>query len=204
MPSICPRRRRSSAPSATVEDLELQARRAGVDDEDRVHVRRRRRSHCGARVGVDRRDRAGGEAGADAVGARREDDRHAGAEHDAGGVGMGEEGQVLRQHVAGLEVGDDEDLGVAGDRAADALDPRGLGVDGVVEGERPLEQAAGDLAALGHLAEGRGLDGRGDLRRHRLDRGEDRDPAACRGRCRSRGRWRSGRCRAWRRGRGRC
>ena len=32
------------------EDLELQARRAGVDDEDRVHVRRRRRrSSCGGR-----------------------------------------------------------------------------------------------------------------------------------------------------------
>ena len=32
-----------------LEDLELQARRAGVDDEDRVHVRRGRRSYCGAR-----------------------------------------------------------------------------------------------------------------------------------------------------------
>ena len=67
--------------------------------------------------GVERGDGAGGEAGADRVGARGQDDRHARAEHDAGGVGMGEEGQVLRQHVAGLEVGHDEDLAVAGDRA---------------------------------------------------------------------------------------
>ena len=79
----------------------------------------------------------------------------------------------------------------------DALDPRRLGVDGVVEGERAVEQAAGDLAALGHLAEGGGLDRRGDLRRHRLDGGEDRDASACPCRCRPRGRWRSGRCRAW-------
>ena len=128
-----------------------------------------------AGVGVERRDGAGGEAGPHAVGARGEHDRHAGAEDDAGGVGVGEEGQVLRQHVAGLEVGDDEDLAVAGDRAGDALDARRLGVDGVVEGERAFEQAAGDLAALGHLAEGGGLDRRGDLGRHRLDGGEDGD-----------------------------
>ena len=52
---------------------------------------------------------------------------------------------------------------------------RRLRVDRVVEGERAVEQAAGDLAALGHLAERRGLDGRGDLGRHRLDRRQDRD-----------------------------
>ena len=53
---------------------------------------------------------------------------------------------------------------------------RRLGIDGVVEGERPVEDAAGDLAAVGHLAQRGGLDGRRDLRRHGLDRREDRDP----------------------------
>ena len=57
-----------------------------------------------------------------------------------GGVGVGEEGQVLRQHVAGLEVGHDEDLAVAGDRTCDVLDAGRLGIDGVVEGERAVEQ----------------------------------------------------------------
>ena len=95
-----------------VEDLELQARRAGVDDEDRRHGHTAGDLGTGAAgVGVERRHRAGGEARPDRVGARGQDDRHAGAEHDAGGVGVGEEGQVLRQHVAGLEVGDDEDSG---------------------------------------------------------------------------------------------
>ena len=41
---------------------------------------------------------------------------------------------------------------MAGNRAAYALDPRRLGIDGVVEGERPFEQAAGDLAAVGRVA----------------------------------------------------
>ena len=49
------------------------------------------------------------------------------------------------------------------------------GIDRIVEGERPVEHAAGDLAAIRHLAQRRGLDGRGDLRRHGLDRRQDRD-----------------------------
>ena len=52
---------------------------------------------------------------------------------------------------------------------------RGLGIDRVVEGERPVEDAAGDLPAVGHLAERGGVDGRGNLRGHGLDRREDRD-----------------------------
>ena len=56
-----------------------------------------------------------------AVGAAGQDDRHPGAEHDAGGVGVGEEGQFLGQHVAGLDVGHQQDVGVAGDRRDDAL-----------------------------------------------------------------------------------
>jgi hypothetical protein len=40
-----------------------------------------------------------------AVGAAREDDRDARAEHDAGAVGLGEEAEELRQNVGGLEIG---------------------------------------------------------------------------------------------------
>jgi hypothetical protein len=39
-----------------------------------------------------------------------------------------QEGQLLGQHVAGLEVGHDQDVGAAGDRRDDALDPRRLQV----------------------------------------------------------------------------
>ena len=45
------------------------------------------------------------------------------------------------------------DLGVAGNRRVDALDLRRFRVDRIVEGERPFQDAASDLAALGHLAE---------------------------------------------------
>ena len=59
-------------------------------------------------AGNQRRDRAGGNPCRLAIGPACQNDRHARAEHDAGGVGMGEEGEVLGQHVAGLEVGHDE------------------------------------------------------------------------------------------------
>ena len=58
----------------------------------------------------------------------------------------------------------------------DAFDAGGLGIDCVVEGERAVEQAAGDLAALGHLAQRRRLDGRWNFRGHGFDRRKDRDP----------------------------
>ncbi len=54
--------------------------------------------------------------------------------------------------LPGFEIGHDEDLRAARDLGFDALDLRGLGIDGVVEGERPIEDAAGDLPALGHFA----------------------------------------------------
>ena len=52
---------------------------------------------------------------------------------------------------------------------------RSFGADRVVEGQRSVELAADDLAALGHLAQGRGVDGRRNLAGHGLDRREDRD-----------------------------
>ena len=84
--------------------------------------------------------------------------------------------EILGQHVAGLEVRHDQDLRPAGDLRTDALDPGRLRVDRVVERERTVEKAAGDLPAVRHLAERGRLDGRRDLRRHGLDRRQDRDP----------------------------
>ncbi len=51
----------------------------------------------------------------------------------------GKERQVLGEHVAGFEIGHDQDLGLARDRRLDALDARRLGTDRVVEGERAIE-----------------------------------------------------------------
>ena len=56
-----------------------------------------------------------------------------------GRVRLGEKDEVLGQHVAGFEIGHDQDLGAAGDLGLDALDPRRLGIDGIVEGERAVE-----------------------------------------------------------------
>ena len=128
------------------------------------------------RVGDQRGDGARGEAGDRRVGPARQDDRNPGAEHDAGRVGIGQEGQALGEHVARLEVRDDEDIGQSGDRRLDVLDLRRPEIDGVVERQRAVEDPAGDLAAVGHLAEGGGLDGRGHLGIHGLHRRQDRDP----------------------------
>ena len=117
--------------------------------------------------GVPRRKhggRTGRHAAAHRIRARRQHDRDPGAEHEARGVGLREEDEILGEHVAGFEIGHDQDLGAASDRRIDALDFRRLRIDGVVECQRPVEDAAGDLAAVGHLAERRRVDGRGNLR----------------------------------------
>jgi len=55
-------------------------------------------------------DRTRREAGQERVCAARQDDRHAGPEHNSGGVSLGQEGQALCEHVAGLEVRNDENF----------------------------------------------------------------------------------------------
>jgi hypothetical protein len=74
-------------------------------------------------------------------------------------------------------------FGFAGDRRNDALGLGGFLGDGVVEGERPVEDAAGDLPAVGHLVQSRCVDRRLDLgryggldgadKRHGVDRVDD-------------------------------
>ena len=91
-------------------------------------------------------------------------------------VGARQERQALREHVAGLEIGHDQHVRAPRDRRHDLLDRRRLGADRVVERERAVEDPAGDLAAVGHLAQRRRFDGRRHVRVHRLDRRQDRDP----------------------------
>ena len=59
---------------------------------------------------------------------------------------------------------------MARNRRLDPLDFCRLRINRVVESERTVEDASGDLAPLGHLAQRGGIDGRRDLRSHRLDR----------------------------------
>jgi hypothetical protein len=132
------------------EQRELDRGRTGVDGEDAM-------CHSGLSfgsvgVGDEGGDYAGRDAGLCRVGAAGQDDRHAGAKDNAGGQRVGEIFELLGDHVAGFEIGNDEDFGMAGDCRLDAL---GLGGDDrhrIVEGERAVEDAALDLAAIGHLA----------------------------------------------------
>src|SRR5262249_11171090 len=161
----------------SVENLEFDARGAGIDDEDRVHRRscRRQRGRAATRIGVKHCRRAGGHARAHGGGARGQDDRPARAEHDPGRVRLGEEREVLGQHVAGFEIGDDENLRTPCDRGFNALDLRRFGIDRIVESKRPVESATRYLPTFGHLAQRGCVDGRRDLGRHHFDGGENRN-----------------------------
>jgi len=44
-----------------------------------------------------------------------QDDCLAGAQHDTGGVGIRKKAQLLGDHIAGLEVGHQQNVGITGD-----------------------------------------------------------------------------------------
>ena len=75
---------------------------------------------------------------------------------------------VLVDHVAGLDVRDDQDVGEARDRRRDMLDPRRLGIHRGVEVERPVDDTADDLAAIRHLREDRSVEGGRHFGAHRF------------------------------------
>ena len=95
------------------------------------------------------------------VGAAGQDDRHAGAEHDAGGVGAGQERQALGQHVAGLEIGHDQHVGAAGDRRDDLLDRGGLGLIALSSASGPsrMPPVIWPRSAILHSAAASSVDG---------------------------------------------
>ena len=206
-PETWPRSSRSRAAAAAAERAELDARRARVQDEDRVSARAHLAAFHRCRApGVRHqlRDRGGADAHAHVVGAAGEHDRHPRAEHDARAVGAGEVLQLLGEHVAGLDVRHHQDVGPARHRRADALGARRVLADRVVEGQRSVEDAALDLAAIGHLAQRRRVERRADVRIDRLDRREDRHLGHARCRARARGRWHCARCRPSRPASARC
>ena len=77
-------------------------------------------------AGGDRGPRACDGATRDArshtVGAARQDDRHPRAEDDAGTIGVGQERELLGEHVARLEIRNEQDVGIACDLRDDAFD----------------------------------------------------------------------------------
>jgi hypothetical protein len=86
-----------------------------------------------------------------------------GAEHHAGAVGVREEAELIGEHVAGREIRHEENVGIAGHFRRDPLDPRRLLADRVVERQRTVKDASDDLSAIGHLAQGGGVERRGHL-----------------------------------------
>ena len=156
------------------EHLEFDAGRTGVDDEYRVHrrLRGRQRHRPAARIRIKDGGGAGCHPRTHGIRPRRQYDRNPCAEDDPRGIGLGEIDKVLGKHVPGFEIGHHEDLRAARNLGFDALDLCGLGIDGIVEGQRPIEDAAGDLPALRHLAQRRSVDGRRNFRAHRFHRGK--------------------------------
>ena len=109
------------------------------------------------------------------VGARGQDDGHACAEHDAGRIGSDRNDRFLASMLPASRSGTTRICAWPATGDLMPLIARRLGTDGVVEGKRAIEFAAGDLAAVGHLAERGCLDGGGNARIHGLDRREDGD-----------------------------
>ena len=158
-PSICPRQLERELAVAQREQRELEARRSGVEDCNAIaHVvptpaasasSSRRACATSSMTAVEAsRVRT-------VVRARRQHDRHRVPSTMPARIRAGEVLQLLGQHVAGLEIGHEQDVGLPGHRRDDRLGARRFQRDRVVERERPVEHAAGDLAAIGHLAQRR-------------------------------------------------
>src|SRR6187401_2479408 len=90
-------------------------------------------------MGRERGYRATGDARSEAVGPAREDDRHERSKNESGAVGVRQEAQLLRDHVARLEIGREQDVSIARHLRRDPLHLRRVATDGVVEGQRPIE-----------------------------------------------------------------
>src|SRR5262245_4700033 len=158
--------------------LKLYARRAGIDHQNCVHdTSRSRQCHrAAARIGIEHCSRARCHAASDRICAGRQNDRDARAQNHARRIGLGKEDEILGEHIAGLQVRDDENLRSARNLRLDSLDLCCRWVDRVVESKRSIKNAIGNLSSIRHLAERRCLDRRWDLRRYRLDGREDCDP----------------------------
>src|SRR3546814_13233023 len=74
--------------------------------------------------------------------------------------------------MTGLERWDEQNCSLAGDGRVEPFLPGGGLADRVVEGEGTVEDAAADLAPVGHLAKSGRVERRGQVGLDRLDRGE--------------------------------
>ena len=122
-----------------------------------------------APVVVELRQGAGCEPRPVVVGARGQDHRGLAADDQTCRLRACDEGQFLREHVPGLQVGDDQHVRLPGDERRDAFGARGLHVDGVVHGERAVDHAPSDLTAIRHLGEGGRIERGGHVDVHGLD-----------------------------------
>ncbi len=88
------------------------------------------------------------ELGVHAVATAGEDAGDAGTHDHAGELGVGELGASLVEDVAGLDVGEQQAVGVTGDLAGELLGLGALLVDGAVEAQRTVDDGTGDLTTL--------------------------------------------------------
>ncbi len=86
------------------------------------------------------------------IGTRWQKNGHSGANDDADQGGTGQIFQVLCENVGRVEIRGQQDIDIAGNRAVDVLDACGFGGDGIVEGQRTIDDGMLDLSSLGHLA----------------------------------------------------
>ena len=88
------------------------------------------------------RDSATRNSRTDVVGSARQDNRHACAQNQTRAVCIGKEAQLLGEDVPRLEIGNEENVWITGDLGLDPFDFRRLFADGIVEGERTVQDAA--------------------------------------------------------------
>ena len=67
---------------------------------------------------------------------------------------------MFGEHVACFKVGDQEDVGFAGDLGDDPFGPRRIDTDRIVECERPVDVRAGNLTPRRHYGQGGRIEGR--------------------------------------------
>jgi hypothetical protein len=98
-------------------------------------------------------DGATGEPRFSRVGAAGEDGGHARAEDNAGQLRAAQVFELLGEHVAALKIGYNQDVGLSGHRRIQVLDLCGFYAYGSIKCQWAVKDAAGDLSAVGHLAQ---------------------------------------------------
>src|SRR5262245_16754912 len=115
-----------------------------------------------------RGDGATGNPGAHAVGTAGQDDRHSRSQYEACAVSVRQKTMFLGENVPGFQVRRQQNVWVAGDLGMNALCRGGLLADRVVERWWAVNNSAFDLPAIGHLAQGGGVEGGGHFGVDRL------------------------------------